>query len=108
MFRIYKLKRKNLLTEVRSKLIITPSNMEDYGKSEHVIKVCKLLKRAAESKESGKILTKYNITDIRNYLMVMVAISNAARSSNLMNMTLHDFSNSFVDEDYPEAKVSLF
>ena len=41
----------------------------------------------------------------RNYIMFMVTLYNACRSSNLINMTLYDFNMATTHEDFPNAKV---
>jgi len=83
------------LSSFKSNNLITVNDTKRYGESDHVISLLKLLNNV----DNGKILKK-NAVDIRNFFMVLIVFGNAARSSNITNMTISDFNDAQEEPDY--------
>lgn len=78
--------------------ILTPADTLKYGNSDFVIRLVKLLNAVGES-QSIKI-TRYEAIHVRDHIMYMMALMNAARTSNLMNITLEDLNQAEENKEF--------
>ena len=92
--------REEELHEWKAENLITPKDCQQYGQSRHVQGLLKIFSNLHESN-----VQKQSAVQCRNYLMLMLTISNACRASNLMNITLYDLTQALADEEYFGAKV---
>lgn len=69
----------------------------EYRESDFVNNLISIINRVADRKVSP---IKLQAAPLRDHLMYVMAIGNAARSSNLMHLTLHDFSDAVLNEEY--------
>jgi len=79
----------------KSKRIITPSDMMIYGESDKLKEIVDVLQT-----KDGKLYSQQQAVLCRNHLMVMLAFGNAARASNLINITLADVDNATKEIDF--------
>ena len=78
--------------------------MKAYGDSDHIVSVSKLFNQLKENPEE-QFISYYNATDMRNYLMSVLALVNCLRASNLINMTLDDVDKAQKDTTIQDAYV---
>lgn len=87
--------RTNFLSTWKQDHLLTIDDIKRYGASEKIKQVCEILRRNVPS----SVNTKTAIA-ARNYLIFMICLGNAARSSNIMNITLHDIQKSDMYNEY--------
>ena len=87
------------LREWKADNLITPQDTEKYGNSEHVQRIIKLF----NSKDA--FISLDDARHCRNFIMYMITTANACRSSNIVNITLHDIQEATTDENFIGAKV---
>lgn len=83
---------------MQSSRIITPSDMDVYGKSRPVRDVTDVLNKINED-NCSQFSQKYAIA-ARNHLMIVIAMENAARASNLINMSIKDVEKATKDLEF--------
>jgi len=93
--------REQNMATFKSQNIITPEVAANYGDSDHVRSLINILNTAYAK---GKVLKKHAI-DIRNFLMLLVSFGNAARASNIINITLEDFDNAQEEPEYHAMSI---
>ena len=94
--------REQTIKEFKSNVLLNSSDIRKYGDSNHLIKVTKLFESLGNNGEEQHI-SLYDATDLRNYLMVVLALVNCLRASNLINITLYDVENAVKDKTVSEA-----
>ena len=97
--------RTQEISEWKTDNLLTPLDCEQYGTSKHVKQVREMLNNVLVNDRTFSVTDTINI---RNYLMFMIAIGNATRASNLINMTLYDVEHSYKDEEYPGNPHNIF
>ena len=104
MKRLNKLERqrKIAIRNFKCKNLITETDLVEYFKSNNIRKTIKFLDNLFEGSE--QIPTLRDCRNSRNYIMVTLTVINALRSSNLLNITLHDIKNAATHEIYKNAK----
>lgn len=75
------------LQQWQSEDLVTQKHCQLYGSSDHVQQLLQTIKDWKE----GTTVTKTFAIHLRDYVMFMICMGNAARSSNIMNMTIEEF-----------------
>lgn len=100
MLKPYRLKRDQTLKDWKSDTLITPAHLLEYGNSIHVQECIKLLDDIQVQRINVKDLNMKKLTDIRNYLLVNLSVTNAARASNLINITIQHVEDAKFNEEF--------
>lgn len=91
------------MQDFKSTRIITPRDMDIYGKSPTIQNLVELLNGEnipdSESNQNVAVLA-------RNHLMVMISFGNATRASNLININLRDVKNATKENDFDAWAIS--
>ena len=88
-----------MLKDWKSNNLITPADCLRYGRSKHIQDVIQKLEKLHDGVVDAKDYTKIEVTHVRNFIMVILCITNAARASNLMKITIDDVKNARPHED---------
>ena len=80
--------REQTMKKFKSSIFISSNMMKEYGCSEHILKICKVIK---EIQNDPKVFVdETTARDIRNYLMLLMCYTNCLRASNVVSITVHD------------------
>ena len=94
--------RAQIIKDFKSNILLNSKEIRRYGDSQHLIECTKIFQQL---KQNGEIefISMYQATDLRNYLMAVLALVNCLRASNLMYITLYDVDNATKDKTLGEA-----
>jgi len=68
-----------MLKDWKSKNLITPADCLRYGRSEHVQNIIHKLEKLHGGTVNAKDFSKIEVTHVRNFIMVILCVTNAAR-----------------------------
>ena len=98
LYGLFCFSRFRFMQDYKSKKIITPKDMSIYGTSKLITEVVNVLDTV-----NAKNHRNFDLNDAvnaRNHLLVMITFGNAARASNLINMTVDDFNAATKESEY--------
>lgn len=78
----------------KQKHLLSMDDFIDIGNSKHAVAVGNLLDNP------GEVCKSINVTDLRNLLIFLIVMVNAARSSNISEMTLEQLNNAVESDEY--------
>ena len=90
-----------IIKSFKKSILISVSEFQQYGSSEHVILVCQKFNEIFDDPDT--FVSFQDAIDMRNYLMVTIYIVNCIRASNLMHMTIFDFQQAKIDAEIKGA-----
>jgi len=85
----------------KSEQLLTPMDCVRYGNSPHIQSVIRQLENLQNGTLKPGNITKSDIINIRNYLIVILCIINAARASNIINTTVADVEAATQGSEFP-------
>jgi len=88
----------------KSNRIITPNDMSIYGGSQKIVDIVTMLDEI--NCVNYNSYSQREAVAARNHLMVILTFGNAARSSNLINITLNDIESAIPEKDYDAFSIS--
>ena len=96
-------KRKMEIRKYKCDNLINEKDFFKFFQSYHIKKQSNKLDSLLLEEECSKIPTIYECCDCRNYIMVTLTVINALRSSNIINITLHDIEHASTHDTYENA-----
>ena len=99
------LTHRQTMYDFKASTLLTPKDFIRYGESTHVQGVRQFLQKIMEKELTVSSEDWRMCVDSRNYLMVMLALANGLRSSNLMNMTVQHVSDATGHDVLPNVKI---
>ena len=79
---------EQIMKKFKSSIFISSNMLKEYGCSEHILNICKLIK---EIQNDPKVFVhEATARDIRNYLMLLICYTNFLHASNVVSITVHD------------------
>lgn len=93
------------MSEFISSILISTEDFRQYGASEHVENLNKLLLSIENKVRSSVKLSLQQTIKVRNHLMVTITYLNALRVSNLLNTSLKEVNSAKEDKELPGAYV---
>ena len=94
--------REQTIKEFKSNILLNWKEIIKYGGSQHLTECTKIFQQLKQNGES-EFISMYHATDLRNYLMAVLALVNCLRASNLMYITLQYVDNATKDKTLGEA-----
>uniref|UniRef100_A0A7M6DR57 Tyr recombinase domain-containing protein n=1 Tax=Clytia hemisphaerica TaxID=252671 RepID=A0A7M6DR57_9CNID len=90
----YVLIRQKAVYRWKQKHLLSMDDFIDIGNSKHAVAVGNLLDNP------GEVCKSISVTDLRNLLIFLIVMINAARSSNISEMTLEQLNNAVESDEY--------
>ena len=83
---IWKIWEREQTKDFKSNILLNPNDTKTYGDSSHMVEMSKLFHDLKENPEE-QFISNSNVKDMRNYLMLVLALVNCLRTSRLINIT---------------------
>ena len=99
------LTHRQTMYDFKASTLLTPKDFIRYGESTHVQGVRQFLQKIMEKELTVSSEDWRMCVDSRNYLMVMLALANGLRTSNLMNMTVQHVNDATGHDVLPNVKI---
>ncbi|XP_066934202.1 uncharacterized protein [Clytia hemisphaerica] len=102
--KIYHKARERFMQTFKSNRILTPSDMEVYGGAPQIQETVSILNEI--NKDNSHQYSQKEAVCARNHLMVIITVGNAARASNLINLSVEDVENAVREEEFDAFAIA--
>ena len=93
--------REQIMKKFKSSILITSDSFKDFGCSEYLIILCKQIQDIQNDPKTD--IDKTTAMDVSDYVMMILTFTNCLRSSNIVNINLHEKLNAKEHEEIKNA-----